>query len=345
MLEAMDRVLSHGQLLLGPEVEQLESRLAARCGVRHAVGVGSGSAALYYALRAADIGPGDEVITSAISFIATANAIVLAGAKPVFVDVDDDLNIDARAATAAVTPRTRAVVPVHYTGRVCDMGRLLDTAAGHDLLVIEDASQAFGATHEGRPVGSLGDAGAISLNPMKLLAACGEAGVVVTDRQPIRGRVEALRYNGLVNREDCLWPSTNGRIDTLQAAILLGRLERIDRVIERRREIALRYDAALAECVDVPGLRSGDVAYSYTIQTDRRDELRDWLEQAGIEVKVYHPKPMPDHAAYRLRGDWSIDNARRCVRRLLCLPVHEKLRDDEVDYVIDRVLAFFGGAR
>lgn len=344
LLGAVEAVCRHGRFVMGPEVEQLERKVAERCGRQYAVGVGSGSDALFLALRALKLGPGDEVITSALSWIATANAISLSGATPVFADIGDDLNIDPESVRSLITPGTRAIMPVHFTGKICDMAALMELARQHGLLVIEDAAQAFGAALHGRQAGSFGDVACFSMNPMKVFAACGEAGMIVTDRQEIHERLITLRYNGTVDREKCTEISLNGRIDTLQAAILLRRLEKLAVLIEKRRQIAAWYDEQLADLVDIPCEAPGqyDVYYTYTIRASRRDELKRYLEDQGIETKIQHAYLMPQQPAYQKNNNnGHFPNARRLQKRILCIPAHEKLSRADVDYVGAAIRRFY----
>jgi dTDP-4-amino-4,6-dideoxygalactose transaminase len=343
LMAAVEEVLSHGRIVLGPEVQALEHELAERCGRRYAVGVNSGTDALYLGLRSFGIGPGDEVITTALSWVATANAIALTGATPVFADIGQDLNVDPAGIEALVNARTKAIMPVHYTGKICDMRSIAEVAERHGLLVIEDASQAFDAAYRGRKAGSFGEIGCFSMNPMKVFAACGEAGLVVTDSEEVYDRLIALRYNGAVDRDLCMTPSHNGRLDTLQAAILLKRLPRVERLIERRRRIAARYTMKLGGVVETPLESEGqrDVYYTYTIKAHRRDELKEFLEAAGVETKIQHRYLMPEQPAYRGAPRGELANAHRLVKQILCLPAHEKMTIDQVDYVADRIHEFY----
>jgi dTDP-4-amino-4,6-dideoxygalactose transaminase len=342
LLDAVARVLDHGRLVMGPEMDQFEQAIAADVGRRFALAVGSGTHALWLALKALRLSPGDEVITTSLSWIATANAIRLAGGTPVFADVGDDLNLDPASVARLITPRTRAIVPVHYTGRACDMAALGHLAEQHRLAVVEDTAQAYGATFGGRKVGSFGAVAAFSMNPMKVLAACGEAGAVVTDDPALYEQLVALRYNGCVNREMCIEASLNGRMDTLEAAILLKRLPRLPTLIAARRRNAALYDQLLAGVVETPVRTSDreDVFYTYTIRTDRRDELRAYLESQGVETKIQHPYLMPDQPAYQpgVRGEFT--HARALQRRFICLPIHEKLTGEQVRYTAACVRAF-----
>src|SRR5581483_859844 len=229
LLQAIGRVLDHAQFVLGEEVAEFERRFAALCTVTYAIGVNSGTDALVLALSALDVGPGDEVITVPNSFVATTSAIRLLGARPVFVDVRDDLNIDPDRLEAAIGPATKAILPVHLTGRPCDMAAILAVAERRGVAVVEDCAQAVGAEYAGRRVGSFGRLGCFSLHPLKNLNACGDGGVVTTDDAELAGRVRNLRDLGRIGRDDCGTWAGNSRLDTMQAAILLVKLEHLDR--------------------------------------------------------------------------------------------------------------------
>lgn len=343
LIEAVDRVLSHGRLVLGPECAQFEEEVGRYCGRRYGIGVGSGTDALYLALRALEIGPGDEVITTALSWIATANAIVLTGATPVFVDIGEDLNIDVERIGAAITSRTKAIVPVHFTGQICEMRRIQEVASANGLVIVEDAAQAFGATQNGRMAGSFGEVSCFSMNAMKVFGAYGEAGAIVTDNERLRDRLFSLRYNGTVEKQDCHWPSLNGRLDTVQAAMLLVELEYLSGKIARRREIARMYTQRLAGTVQCPVERLGNrhIYYAYSVLAERRDALMQHFAAKGIETQVQHPLPMPRHTAYRERFSADVPVADRVSRRLLCLPNQDNLPLDHVSYVCDGVEEFY----
>ena len=346
LLEAVDKVLSHGQVILGPEVAELESALATSCDRKYAVGVSSGTDALYMALRALDIGPGDEIITTPMSWIATLNAIVLVGATPVFADIGPDLNMDPEAVREAITSKTKAIIAVHYTGKMCHMDRLCQIADEHGLTVIEDAAQSYGAyLADGRKAGSIGDVACFSMNSMKVLHSYGEAGAVLCDSNVVSEKLLCLRYAGTVNREDCHYPSLNFRIQTLQAALLLIELGRIEHIIAQRRRIAAFYAEALQGLVECPKEDPGarDVYYTYTIQADGRDRLRPFLEEKGIETKIHHPFLMPYQTAYRDRFKPDIPVAERMVARILSLPNHEKMSAAQTEHVAASLRAFYQG--
>lgn len=342
LLEAVDRVLSHGRFILGPEHDQFEQAMADACQRRHGIGVGSGSDALFLALKALEIGPGDEVITTPLTWVATTNAIALNGATPVFVDVRNDFNLDPGLIRAAITERTKAILPVHFTGQSCDMDAILEVAGEHGIPVIEDAAQAFGASYRGQPVGSFGHMACFSMNPMKVFRGYGEAGAIVTNDDHLHERLVSLRYAGTINKEDCHWPSINGRLDTLQAAMLLVNLKHIEAKIEARRNVARAYDAQLDGVVQCPAEHANcqHTYYSYTIVIENRDALKAFLLAKGIETKVQHPFLMPNHTAYRGRLEASIPVAERLVERIICIPNHEDLSEEDVTYVADSIKEF-----
>lgn len=346
LLSAINRVFQHGQIVLGPEVEEFEKKAAAYCGVKYAVGVNSGTDALYLALRSLDVGPGDEVITSCLSWIATANAITLTGAQPVFADIRENFNIDPEQIEQHITPKTKALVPVHFTGKVCDMDKITPIAGQYGIPVVEDAAQAFGSLYKGKKAGSFGRVSAFSLNPMKVLAACGEAGIVLTNEKGIFDKLKALRYNGAPDKNEARYVSLNARIDTLQAAILLQRLESLDNLIAKRRKAARYYSAKLRNLVTVPreDETCRDVFYTYNVLCKKRDELKEFLYQRGIETKIHHSLLMPLHQAYRNQYQGAWPSGIKICASSLCLPLHEKISREEQDYVIEAIKHFYGGS-
>lgn len=218
IIQSIETVFQHGKIILGPEVTELENTVANFCGRSFGVGVSSGTDAIFLALKAIGIGAGDEVITTSLSWIATTNAIALTGATPVFVDIGNDLNIDATKIEECITPATKAVLPVHYTGKVCNMALLMQISEKYGIPIIEDAAQAFGASYFDKKAGSFGLMACFSMNPMKVFGACGEAGMVLTDRKDLYEKLTILRYNGTINKEKCIESSLNFRLDTIQAA-------------------------------------------------------------------------------------------------------------------------------
>jgi dTDP-4-amino-4,6-dideoxygalactose transaminase/nucleoside-diphosphate-sugar epimerase len=346
--EAVARVLEHGQFVLGPEVEAFEERFAAYCGSRFAVGVSNGTDALCLALRALGIGPGDEVITAPNSFLASASCIHLVGARPVFVDVREDYNLDPRLLEGAVTSRTRAILPVHLTGRPADMDPVLEVARRHGLAVVEDASQAVGARYRERSVGTFGRLGCFSLHPLKTLGACGDAGVLVTDDEGLRDWLRLARNHGLRDRDEALLFSGNARLDTLQAAILLVKLRYVDGWIAARRRRAAVYREALAKLVEVPGEAEHEfsVYHTFVVEAEERDALRRFLAERGVETRVHYPLPIHRQRAARdlgLEGCFPVAEAQ--ARRILSLPIQPELSDAQIERVIAGVCEFYEAGR
>lgn len=342
ILKCIETVFDHGQFILGPEVTEFEKTVAKYIGKKYAIGVGSGTDALFFALKSLDIGQGDEVITTALSWIATANAIKITGATPVFADINNDLNIDPDSIERLISPNTKAILPVHFTGKICNMDKISQISEKYHIPIIEDACQAFGATYRGKKAGSFGKISCFSMNPMKIFAACGDAGCIVTDDIECYNQIQALRYNGTVNKETCLYSSLNGRIDTIQAAILLHRINQLENIIEKRRRIASYYQSALNKFVKTPHEMpwEKDIYYTYTIQTKERDKLKNYLEKRGVETKIQHPILMPLQPPY-LQCKRDIKKAQTIVKDILCLPANEKIIQKEQDMIIKSVYDFF----
>ena len=348
LLAAVESVLDSGQFILGPAVSEFEKRFTELCGVGFAVGVSNGTDALILALRALNIGPGDEVVTVPNSFVATASAIVMAGAKPVFVDVGDDYNMDPSRIERVLTPRTRALLPVHLTGRSADMDPILQIAAAHQLHVIEDAAQAVSAEYRGRRVGSLGTAGCFSLHPLKTLSACGDGGVVTTNNADLAQRISVLRNIGLRTRDDCVAWSGNARLDSLQAAMLLVKLKYLQKWTDARRAHAASYRQALAGIPDIslPSERTDEraVYHTFVIQADRRDQLKAFMREQGIETSIHYPIPIHLHraAAELGYGPGSFPVAELQAQRILSLPIYPELTTEQLRRVAVAIRAFYG---
>jgi dTDP-4-amino-4,6-dideoxygalactose transaminase len=346
LLPIIERVLAEGHWVGGAEIDAFEAAAAGLCGVAHAVALNSGTDALALGMAALGIGPGDEVITPPNSFIASTAAIVQLGAHPVFVDVRDDQNIDAERIAAAITPKTKAIMPVHLTGRVADMAPIMEVAERHGLRVVEDAAQSIGSRYDGRMSGSFGQLGCFSTHPLKNLNACGDGGFLTTDDEEIAASVRALRNHGLVTRETVARFGQVSRMDSLQAAILHFRAGRLDDTIERRRANAVLYRERLdPERVFMAEDREREfnTYHTFVIQVDRRDELQAFLQAHGVGTAIHYPVPIhlqPASADLGYRaGDFPV--AERQAGRILTLPINQTLSPDDIIYVADRVNEFF----
>ena len=342
----VDGVFSRGDFVGGEAVAALEAALAKRCGTAHAVALGSGTDALILGLIAAGLRPGDDVITPPNSFVASTSAIVHAGANPVFVDVGPDQNMDPERIEAALTTRTTAILPVHLTGRVAEMDAINDIAARHGLFVIEDAAQSVGSTYHGKASGSLGTLGCFSTHPLKNLGGAGDGGFVTTDDPNIAKTLMSLRNHGLVGRDTVTRWGFVSRMDTLQAAILLHRLGRLDDVIAARRANAGRYRDLLDPAfVFVPHERpeTHDTFHTFVIQADRREALQASLSGHGIETLVHYPVPLHlQPAAQDLgygAGDFPETEAQ--AGRILSLPIHQYLAPAQIEFTATAINAFF----
>jgi dTDP-4-amino-4,6-dideoxygalactose transaminase len=341
LLAAAARVLDSSQFILGGEGRALEAELAARCGVRHAIGVASGTDALRLSLAALGVGPGDEVLTPAFSFVASATTIVMAGATPVFVDIDPETYaMDVSAAERALTPRTRAVVPVHLYGHPAPMDRIAALARAHGLAIVEDAAQAIGASWQGRMVGNWGDAACLSFYPTKNLGACGDAGMILTDRDDLAARLQRLRHHGDGGRYRHVELGYSSRLDELQAALLRVKLRHLDGWTARRREIAARYAALLADQpLGLPVERAGarHVYHLFTVRHPQRDAFEKALADLGVGSAVHYPLPVPGQQVFGGGAERRYPEAWRASREVLSIPCFAELTDDEVETVAKAV--------
>jgi dTDP-4-amino-4,6-dideoxygalactose transaminase len=348
---AIARVLAHGAYVMGPEVAQLEAALAEFAGVRHAISCSNGTDALILCLRALGVGPGDAVFVPAFTFAATAEAVLLVGATPVFVDVaEDDFNLDCASLEAAIDAvrkagelRPRAVIPVDLFGQPADYRAIEAIAPRHDLAVIDDAAQSFGATYENRRVGTLAPMSATSFFPAKPLGCYGDGGAVFTDDDGLAELARSLRSHGAgADKYDNARVGTNARLDTLQAAILLEKLAIFPDEIVRRQQVADRYAAALGEVARVPALKPGrtSVWAQYTLVLERRDAVQARLKAAGVPSVVYYPRPLNAQTAYRgfPVAPGGAPASERLSASVLSLPMHPYLEPRTQDRIADLVL-------
>jgi dTDP-4-amino-4,6-dideoxygalactose transaminase len=340
---AVARVLENGQFILGPEVDSFEAEFAAFCGAKFAIGVNSGTSALHLALLAAGVGSGDEVITVAMTFVATVAAILYTGARPILVDIDpESLTMDPSKLEAAITSRTKAIVPVHLYGRMAEMHAILAVAKRHSLVVIEDAAQAHGAAYAGRKAGTIGTIGCFSFYPGKNLGAYGEAGAVVTGDPEIARTVRMLRNWGQERRHHHERNGYNYRLEGLQAAILRVKLRRLGDWTAARRAHARLYDRLLADSkIRTPAVAPDDqhVYHVYGIRTSRRDELLARLEEQGIQASVHYPFPVHLQPGYAelgyAKGDFPVSEV--LAREELSLPLYPELTEEQIRTVVAAV--------
>jgi UDP-2-acetamido-2-deoxy-ribo-hexuluronate aminotransferase len=341
--QRMQRVLDHGQYIMGPEVAELEAALALRTGARHCITVASGTEALLIALMALDLKPGDEVITSPFTFAATAEAIVLLGGVPVFVDIEPDTcNLDASRVEAKITPRTRAILPVSLYGQCADMDAINAIAARHGLPVIEDAAQSFGATYRGAASGHLSTFGCTSFFPSKPLGCYGDGGAVFTDDDALAQACREIRVHGQSARYTHTRVGVGGRMDTLQCAVVLAKLERFDWELRRRREIGARYHARLAGSgVGLLAVRPDrDCVWGqYTVFVDGRAAVQAALLAQGIPTAVHYPKPLHHQPAYAaLCCPGCCPESERAAARVMSLPMSADLDEAQQERVVRALL-------
>ncbi len=333
---ALDRVLQRGWFILGPELDAFETEFAAASGASHAIGVGTGTDALAIALRALDIGPGDEVITSPLSAAYTALAIMMVGARPVFADIDPArLTLDPRTASAAITPKTRALMPVHLYGQAADMPALMALAKRHGLAVVEDCCQAHLATCEGRPVGSFGEAAAYSFYPTKNLGALGDGGAITTADEQLAQRMRRLRNGGQTDRYRHQEFGVNSRLDELQAAVLRARLRWLPEWTSERRALAAEYRRRLADtAVSVPPqCDPGHVYHLFPVLSSDRAAVQAHLRSRAVETLIHYPVPIPRQPALASENPAVCPVADRIAAEILSLPLRPGLTLQAIDAV------------
>jgi UDP-2-acetamido-2-deoxy-ribo-hexuluronate aminotransferase len=359
----MRAVLDHGHFIMGPEIAELEQKLAAYVGVKHAITVSSGTHSLEIALRALDVGPGDEVITVPFTWISSSEVILLVGAKPVFVDITAaDFNIDVSKIEAAITPRTKAILPVSLFGQMPDYDAINAIAAKHNITVIEDAAQSFGATQNGRRSCGVTQVGSTSFFPAKPLGCYGDGGALFTSDDALAEKMRAIRTHGGIKRHYHTLAGTNGRFDTLQAAVLLGKLPHFDWEVEQRNRIGARYTELFStinhqpstihhppstihhppSTFSPPPVMPGNthVYAQYTIRVADRDALGERLKAAGIPSAVYYPKCLHEQPVFAPLGYKMGDfpESERASREVISLPMHPFLTEEEQDRIVKEVL-------
>jgi dTDP-4-amino-4,6-dideoxygalactose transaminase len=346
MLEVVSGLLDSGQFILGEDLLKFESSFAHLCGTKYAIGVANGTDALFLSMKVMGIQPGDEVITAPNSYLASASSIYLAGATPVFADVREDFNIDPEQIRKVISPKTKAIIPVHLTGRPADIDAILAIAKEHHLAVIEDCAQAVGAEYKGKPVGSFGNLGCFSLHPLKNLSACGDGGVITTNNEDLFQKLLKARNHGLRSRDECEFWSYNSRLDNLHAAMLNIKLNKLSAWTARRREIASYYYERLSGLdLIIPKDKPYEKAvyHTFIIQTVRRNELKDFLSEKGIDTKIHYPIPihLQDAAKYLGYGKGDFPVTENQTETILSLPVFPELTNEQIDYVSQSIIDFF----
>ena len=354
VVEAVTRVVDTQRFILGPEVEAFEAEAAAYLGARHAIGVSSGTDALLVAMMALDVGPGTEVIVPAYSFFATAGCVSRLGATPVLVDIEPETyNIDVEAVRRAITPRTRAIVPVHLYGQAAEMTPLLTVAREYGLRVIEDAAQALGATYGDRHLGTLGDAGCFSFYPSKNLGAAGDAGLVTVNDDELAARVRKLRVHGAQRTYYHEEVGGNFRLAAIQAAVLRVKLPHLDAWTEARQRNADRYRGLFAERapgvpVQLPVVQPGrrHIYNQFVIRAERRDALRDHLRANGVGCEIYYPVPFHLQPCFAYLGvpRGALPESERAASDTLALPIYSELTESQQRHVVDVIAAFYAPA-
>ncbi|MFS8086244.1 MAG: DegT/DnrJ/EryC1/StrS family aminotransferase [Acidobacteriota bacterium] len=344
--QAIQRVLDRGRYVLGEEVSNFESEFACYVGVKHAVGVGSGTEALHVALTACRIGPGDEVITVSHTAVATVAAVELTGATPVLVDIEPDFfTIDPDRLRAAVTSRTRAIIPVHLYGQPANLEPILEIAREHNLRVIEDCAQAHGATYQGQRVGSYGDIACFSFYPTKNLGALGDGGMVVTGDAELAEHARLLREYGWAERYVSHIAGWNSRLDEIQAAVLRVKLRYLDQDNQQRARIADRYAEGLSDCsLVLPAIRdhATHVFHLYVVRSSKREQLQAYLNERGVGTLVHYPVPIHLQVAYETRMAYgaSLRQTEEAAREVLSLPIYPELSDSDLQQVIESIQDF-----
>jgi len=349
MRAAVDRVMESQYFINGPEVKQLEEAVAAYSSCKKAVGVSSGTDALLASLMALGIGPGDEVITTPFTFFATVGSIWRTGAKPVFVDIEaDTYNIAPQNIEKAITPRTKAIIPVHLYGQCAEMDPILELAAKYKLFVIEDAAQSIGATYKGRKAGAMGTAGCLSFFPSKNLGGFGDGGMILANDEQLAERLAVFRQHGSKPKYYHKFVGGNFRLDTLQAAALLVKLKHLDSWSEKRRQNAKQYYELLKDCsaVVTPVIRPYNISIynQYVIRVgSRRDELIKFLQANGIGTEIYYPLSMHDQECFSSLGHKPGDfpESEKAARETLALPIYPELTEEQIRYVAGKVKEFF----
>lgn len=343
-LKVFKKFLLKGQFIMGNEVEKLEKKIAKFIGTKYAIGVSSGTNALYLSLKALGIQKGDEVLVPSMSWHSTFTSIIMSGATPVPVDIDEDLIISTKDIKKFLNKKTKAVVLVHFTGLVSKINELKKFCKSNNLYLIEDAAQAFGAKFNGKRAGSIGDIAAFSLNPIKIFSGYGESGMICTSNKIIKKKLEILRYAGLIKKKnyECHEPELNHKIDELQASLLLHKLNKVDFLIKKRINNAEYYQKFLSKKIEKPKFKKNfeHIYYTYTVKVKRnRKKFIKYLNKSGIETQIQHSKLVTDHKNLKkyLSIKSSLKNANKIKERIISIPIHENLSKNQLNFICNKV--------
>ena len=347
ILEKIKEVVTRGDFTLGREVDKLEEAFAQLVGAKHAIGVGSGTDAIFLSLRALDLQPGDEVITTSFTFYATIGAIVTAGGTPVFCDIEGDFNISIAGIKKLITDKTKAIVPVHWSGRPCEMNEMMEISEEFGIPIIEDACHSILAEYHGRRTGTFGITGCFSFHPLKNLNVWGDGGIITTNSDEMNAKIRLLRNHGLTDRDHCEIFGYNSRLDTIQAVVANHLLAKIDSITKARIDHANYLDRGLNE---VPGIKLSqridtikEVFHIYSFIAENRDALAQFLRENGIDAKIHYPIPMHLQPAAQYlnykKGDFPI--AEKVANGTISLPVHEFVETKDLDFMISKVKEFY----
>ncbi|MGN7175941.1 transcriptional regulator [Paenibacillus sp. FSL R5-0490] len=351
VLEVLDEVMSSSRFILGDNVKKLEADVAKYSNVNHGIGCGNGSDAIHIALQALEVGPGDEVITTAFTFFATGGAIARAGATPVYVDIDPvTFNIDPSKIEAAITEKTKAIIPVHLYGQMADMESIAKIAEKHNLAIVEDAAQAIGSKHNGKSVGELGTAATYSFFPTKNLGAYGDGGMIVTDNDDVAEKCRVIRVHGSKPKYYHHVLGYNSRLDELQAAVLNVKFPHLDTWSEMRRKNADTYTSLLKEKVGdhvvTPVEKEGNyhVFHQYTLRVENRDELQKYLQEQGVSTMIYYPLPLHVQPVFQELGykEGDLPITEKAAKEALSLPMFPELKREQQEYVVEKIAEFYG---
>ncbi len=346
-MKAFDDVLSRGDLILRKDVEDFENNIATLVGTKYAVSLNSGTDTMLFPLKVLGIGPGDEVITVSHTFVASIAVIVQAGAKPILIDVKEDFTMDDSQIEAAITDKTKAIIPVHLNGRVCEMDKIMEIARKHNLAVIEDAAQALGSKYNGKMAGSFGLIGSFSLYPFKVLGCFGDGGILTTNDKEMAEKIKLLRDHGQKTKTEIVCFGFNSRLDNLQAAILNVKLKYFPQWIKRRREIAVMYDKKLSDVkeIELPPAPDSDEKHfdnfqNYVLKAEKRDELAAFLKENGVETLI--KDPIANHKQPELSlSHFNLPSSEKLAEEVISLPMYPELTDEEVEFVAKTIRDFY----